>query len=260
MRQPSNWEIIRPVLRLWGTFAVVHSLLASLQAKDAVRRLAGDRVRDGVYRTAFTTHSGFWALWLLWRTWHLPDRVLVQVPPPWSWLLRAGQLACVGVAFATGLIIGIPQFNGWPQIAAFLRGTAPAPEPGAQGPPLDRDGEMRAVGPFRFTRHPANLALLIFLLFPKITVRGLTVGALSALYMVLGSIHEETRLRARYGAAYARYQGRAPFLLPGLPSWAPPAAPAAPDGPARAARAQEARAEDAGHYLPDQDTAAPAAS
>jgi protein-S-isoprenylcysteine O-methyltransferase Ste14 len=261
MRQPSNWEIIRPVLRLWGTFAVVHSLLASRPAKDAVRRLAGDRVRDGVYRTAFTTHSGFWALWLLWRTWQLPDRVLVQVPPPWAWLLRAGQLACVGVAFATGLIIGIPQFNGWPQLAAFLRGQPPAPEPGAQGPPLDRDGELRVAGPYRFTRHPANLALLLFLLFPKITVRGLTVGVIAALYMVLGSIHEETRLRARYGAAYARYQGRAPFLLPGLPSWArPPAArrDAAPVA-AQAARAREAQAEAAGHALPDQDAAAPPA-
>jgi methanethiol S-methyltransferase len=215
MRQPSNWEIIGPVLRLWGTFAVVHSLLASRAAKDAVRRVAGDRVRDGLYRFIFAGHSWPWAGWLLWRTWHLPDRVLVEVPPPASWLLRAGQLACVGVAFAAGLIIGIPQFNGWPQVAAFLRHQDPAPEPGAQGPPLARDGEMRAVGPYRVTRHPANLALLIFLLFPKITVRGLTVGILSAVYMVLGSIHEETRLRARYGAAYARYQQRAPFLLPG---------------------------------------------
>jgi hypothetical protein len=261
MRQPSNWEIIRPVLRLWGTFAVVHSLLASRPAKDAVRRLAGDRVRDGVYRTAFTTHSGFWALWLLWRTWQLPDRVLVEVPPPWAWLLRAGQLACVGVAFATGLIIGIPQFNGWPQLAAFLRGQPPAPEPGAQGPPLDRDGELRVAGPYRFTRHPANLALLLFLLFPKITVRGLTVGVIAALYMVLGSIHEETRLRARYGAAYARYQGRAPFLLPGLPSWAPPTAARRDVAPvaAQATRAQEAQAEAAGHYLSGQDPAPPPA-
>jgi hypothetical protein len=261
MRQPSNWEIIRPVLRLWGTFAVVHSLLASRPAKDAVRRLAGDRVRDGVYRTAFTTHSGFWALWLLWRTWQLPDRVLVQVPPPWAWLLRAGQLACVGVAFATGLIIGIPQFNGWPQLAAFLRGQPPAPEPGAQGPPLDRDGELRVAGPYRFTRHPANLALLLFLLFPKITVRGLTVGVIAALYMVLGSIHEETRLRARYGAAYARYQGRAPFLLPGLPSWAPPPAARRDAAPVatQAARAREAQAEAAGHYLSGQDPAPPPA-
>ena len=216
MRQPTTWEIIRPVLRLWGTFAVVHSLLASRQAKDAVRRLAGDRVRDGVYRTAFTTHSGVWALWLLWRTWRLPDRVLWEAPPPVAWLLRAGQLACVACAFAAGWLIGIPQFNGWPQFAAFLRGQDPPPEPGAQGPPLDGDGEMRVVGPYRVTRHPANLALLLFLLFPKLTVRGLTVGALCALYMILGSIHEETRLRARYGAAYARYQQRAPFLLPWL--------------------------------------------
>jgi protein-S-isoprenylcysteine O-methyltransferase Ste14 len=40
---------------------------------------------------------------------------------------------------------------------------------------------------------------------------------LVALYVVLGSMHEEYRLRASYGAAYERYRGAVPFLIPYRP-------------------------------------------
>ena len=41
--------------------------------------------------------------------------------------------------------------------------------------------------------------------------------ALVALYVVLGSMHEEYRLRAARGAAYERYLRAVPFLVPGRP-------------------------------------------
>jgi protein-S-isoprenylcysteine O-methyltransferase Ste14 len=40
---------------------------------------------------------------------------------------------------------------------------------------------------------------------------------LVALYVVLGSMHEEYRLRAAYGAAYERYRRVVPFLVPSRP-------------------------------------------
>jgi protein-S-isoprenylcysteine O-methyltransferase Ste14 len=40
---------------------------------------------------------------------------------------------------------------------------------------------------------------------------------LVGLYVVLGSLHEEHRLRAAYGAAYERYRRAVPFLVPGHP-------------------------------------------
>jgi protein-S-isoprenylcysteine O-methyltransferase Ste14 len=41
--------------------------------------------------------------------------------------------------------------------------------------------------------------------------------ALVALYVVLGSMHEEYRLRAAYTVAYERYRRVVPFLVPGHP-------------------------------------------
>ena len=40
---------------------------------------------------------------------------------------------------------------------------------------------------------------------------------LVGLYVVLGSLHEEHRLRAAYGAAHERYRRAVPFLVPGRP-------------------------------------------
>jgi protein-S-isoprenylcysteine O-methyltransferase Ste14 len=109
----------------------------------------------------------------------------------------------------------VDDFNGLPQVRALLRGQKPRPEPEAQGPAMAADLEMAAVGPYRFIRHPNNLAPLgVLLLFPRMTVNRAALVLASAAYAVLGSMHEEYRLRAAYGDAYKRYQQRVPFLLP----------------------------------------------
>jgi protein-S-isoprenylcysteine O-methyltransferase Ste14 len=41
--------------------------------------------------------------------------------------------------------------------------------------------------------------------------------ALVALYVVLGSMHEEYRQRMAHGAAYEHYRRVVPFLVPGRP-------------------------------------------
>jgi hypothetical protein len=193
----------------------MHSVLASKQAKDTVRRLAGPRYRNGLYRIGFVIQSlitvGWTTIWFV----RLPDRQLYHLRPPWSLFLRLGQLASLALLLSGVRVIGLFQFLGIPNLRSFLAGETPDPEPEAQGPPLGSDGEVVIAGGFRYTRHPDNLPVLgVFLLWPRMTVNRATLAALMTVYAILGSLHEEYRLHNAYGEAYQRYQRMVPFFLP----------------------------------------------
>ena len=197
---------------LW---ALVHSGLASKQAKDFARRIAGPRYRDGLYRSAYNAQSVALLLWGVRLFALVPDRELYHVKPPWSWLFRVSQAASLGVLLSGVRVMGIPNFAGMTPLWDLLTGRDIRPEPEAQGPPIGADGEMVRAGAFRFTRHPGNLGALGFFLFlPRMTANRAVLTALVALYVVLGSMHEEYRLREAYGDAYKRYRRTVPFLIP----------------------------------------------
>ena len=197
---------------LW---ALVHSALASKQAKDLARRVAGPRYRDGLYRVVYNAQSVVSVAWAAWWFSRLPDRELYRARPPLSWLMRAGQLASLGVLLSGVRVVGVLDFAGLTRLWNLLAGVERGPEPEAQGPPLGPDGEVEGRGAFRFTRHPGNLgALGFFLLLPRMTANRAVLVTLVALYVVLGSMHEERRLREAYGAAYERYRRSVPFMLP----------------------------------------------
>ena len=202
------------VVVLFLAYAFVHSAFASGQAKAWARSRFGDRLRNGVYRFLFNVQAVVLLVPAGWIFWRLPDRTLYQVPQPWSWLLHLGQAAGIGLMLVTAKSVGIGGITGLRPLWMFLRGDTPPAEPEAQGPVQTSAGEMRMTGPFRYTRHPANWGPLpAVLLWPRMTVNRATLAVLSVAYLVLGSLHEELRLTAAYGAAYERYRRSVPFLL-----------------------------------------------
>jgi protein-S-isoprenylcysteine O-methyltransferase Ste14 len=213
-------EGFAPVRVVWicALWALVHSVLASKQVKDLIRRIAGSRYRDGLYRFSFNAQSVVSLLWAARRFSRLPDKDLYHARPPWSWLFRASQAVSLGVLLSGVRVMGILRFAGLTSVGDLLTGRNVRPAPEAQGPPVGSNNEMVRAGAFRFSRHPGNLGALGFFLFlPRMTANRAVLVALVALYVVLGSMHEEYRLRTAYEAAYERYRRVVPFLIPGRP-------------------------------------------
>ena len=206
------------IVRVCIALAAIHSLLASRQAKHLVRQIAGPRYRNGLYRLAYNAQSVLLLAWAARWFSRLPDRELYRAKPPWSRLFRAGQAASLGVLLSGVRVIGPLDFAGVTQLRGLLAGHDPGPEPEAQGPPISADGEMVTDEVFHLTRHPSNLGVVgFFLLFPRMTANRAVLAALVALYVVLGSLHEEHRLRAAYGVPFVEYRRKVPFLVPRLP-------------------------------------------
>lgn len=197
-------------------FACLHSALASRKAKHAVDRRFGPEFGKGVYRTAFNAQALLTATALISYVGGLPVQTLYRLQGRAAVLVRLVQLSG-WIPLLNGLrTIGIARFSGATNLLAWFHGEEIPAGPAAQGPELRPDGGLTDGGPFRWSRHPLNFApLLLFWFTPRLTTRRLAFNLACTVYLLLGSFHEERRLRAVYGSAYEAYLRRGvPFYLP----------------------------------------------
>ena len=79
----------------------------------------------------------------------------------------------------------------------------------------DEVSELVVKGLYRWVRHPLYSAGLLFIWFtPLMTTSLLTLNLGLTIYIYLGSVFEERRLRREFGSAYEQYQINVPRLVP----------------------------------------------
>src|SRR4051794_33892210 len=130
--------------------------------------------------------------------------------------MHAVQAGALVYATSPAGQIGIRRIIGLKSLERCLGDGPVPPEPEAQGPALDDDGKMHAAGPFAWSRHPLNFAPLpILWLWPRMTTSLLAFNTAATIYLVVGSLHEEARLREAYGDDYDAYlDSGVPFYVP----------------------------------------------
>jgi protein-S-isoprenylcysteine O-methyltransferase Ste14 len=180
-----------------GLWAAVHSWLASIRMKEFARQRVGD-AGARAYRLFYNVFSvlSLLPILLLWRS--LPDRVLYEVPAPWSYLMLGGQAASLVLLLMAFLQTGPLQFAG---IAQFI-GEKPS-------------SGLTTTGFYGLVRHPLYLFGLTFLwLAPSMSVNQLAVNIVLTVYLFVGAILEERRLVKEFGAAYESYRASTPMMIP----------------------------------------------
>ena len=180
----------------WG---LVHSLLASLAAKDAFQRRLGIRAMR-LYRLGYNLFAVVSFLPILLLMVALPNLPLYRVPAPWSYFMLAGQGLAVLLLLAGVLQTDTLSFVGLRQILEGLRPSG-----------------LVTGGLYGYVRHPLYTAGLLFLwLTPVMSINMLTVYLGLTAYILIGAWFEERKLLREFGSAYAEYRRKTPMLIPGL--------------------------------------------
>lgn len=188
---------------LAAQFAIGHSLLLSDRGRRLLARLTPLGLGRDLATTVFAAAASLQLLlvFLLWSPsgvlWAAPEgslRVLLGTLYAISWLMLAKSMHDAGLGVQLG-------FTGW---HAVWRGGRPA------YPAFPRGGL------FRHTRQPIYLSFtLILWTAPDWTPDRMLLTLGWTAYCVLAPLLKERRYRRWYGAAFARYQQRVPYWLPG---------------------------------------------
>jgi protein-S-isoprenylcysteine O-methyltransferase Ste14 len=189
------WLVI--AVLIWG---VIHSLTASLGAKEWVRSRLGDTGMR-FYRFAYNIFSVISFAPILWLMVTLPDRFLYQIPAPWIYLSLAGQIVAIVLLVAGVLHTDTLSFVGLRQLFEGEK----------------RSSRLVTHGLYRWVRHPLYTAGLLFIwLTPVMSQNSLVVIIAATVYIIVGAVYEERKLEREFGPDYAEYKSKTPMLIPRL--------------------------------------------
>jgi methanethiol S-methyltransferase len=193
----SFWIILIAIL-LYG---ILHSVLASLQAKALARQWFGPAANRW-----FRLFYNFFAVLTLLPIMLLPavmaDKPVYKIPLPWSILTGLLQLSAIVLLVVGVLQTGLMSFLGIQQLFGGADDVHP---------------NLVVNGLYRYIRHPLYTAGLVFIWFiPVMTLNMLALIIGLTLYILIGAMYEERKLLKEFGDEYAHYRQQTPMLIPRL--------------------------------------------
>ena len=188
------WLVL--LVLLWG---LLHSILASLRAKEWARRILAPNL-NRFFRLAYNVFSVISFVPVLGVAALIPDQQLYLVPLPWSALMVFGELLAVAV-----LGIGFLQTDAWDFLGFRQLGES------------DESTKLMTSGLYHYIRHPLYSAGLAFIwLVPRVTVNVMAINIALTVYVIIGAYFEERKLRREFGQDYADYMAVTPMFVPFL--------------------------------------------
>jgi protein-S-isoprenylcysteine O-methyltransferase Ste14 len=175
----------------FSAYAIIHSLLASLRAKQEANTRFGTRSEQG-YRLVYNLFSSITLIPVLVIPAIFPGETLYRLRG--LWIVGSTSLQVLG---ALVILVGMIQTDIW----HFL---------GIRQLFGNQSGEhvqMVTHGLYRYMRHPLYTGGLLFIWFiPWMTTSLLAYNIAATLYLYVGSIFEERRLIIEFGETYRQYQ------------------------------------------------------
>jgi len=189
----SPWIIIG-VFALYG---LLHSLLASLTAKQSLERRFGENAKR-YYRIAYNIFSTLSLLPVMALPVLLPDRPWYSIPAPWMGLSFVIQIISGFLLVLSVIQAGIWSFLGINQVLG-----------------IKMEEGLYTGGLYRYMRHPLYTFSMIFLWATPVMTYNIAAFCFSiSAYFVIGAVYEERKMAVVFGEEYTRYQSQTPMFVP----------------------------------------------
>ncbi|MBI5518509.1 MAG: hypothetical protein HY916_00445 [Desulfovibrio sp.] len=191
---------------LWTGWGALHSVMAARRIKTAFELALGPRY--ALYPFAYTVIS-LWTFWLVLAKEPDLPQVLWTLQGAPKYFLHLLQLAGIGLLGWAAVSVAGLKMLGLPQLVDVVRGRVPDER--------DIHADFKTTGAYALVRHPMHAGGILFLACqPSQTLGGFVFALFGCLYMVIGTVLEERRLRRELGYVWADYARRVPMFVPFL--------------------------------------------
>lgn len=196
MDQTGFWWI----LLAGAVYGIIHSLTASLKAKELAFRLFGEPGRR-FYRLGYVLLSLITTPLYLVLIVLLPDERLYSVTPLWIYATLIIQVAAGILLLASFKGTGLIPFLGLDGFSKLNKSTRP--------------NTLVTTGFYQYSRHPIYFfSLVILWLIPIMTWNILSFAIGITAYTLIGSLFEERKLTLEFGQEYINYRKRTSWIIP----------------------------------------------